>query len=399
MAREIHRLSALAVNRASEPRYYPDGDGLYLQVSSTGTKSWIYRYSNGGRSREMGLGALSALSLSDARARVKECRQQRLMGVDPLEAKRTSATLKKLEAAKAVTFSDAATRYIAAHEASWGNEKHRAQWKSTLEIYATPVIGALSVATIDTGSVLKIIEPIWRTKPETASRVRGRIESVLNWAIARGFRQGDNPARWKGHLDKLLPARGKVRTVKHHAALPFDELPIFMTNLRSCQGSGARALELTILTGLRTGEVIGACWREFNLRGKLWIVPAERMKAKREHRVPLSDYVVDWRPFRRHLTFCFLVSVTESLCRIWRCSRRSTASGAVTSRSTVSAAPFAIGQPSGPIFQITSWKWRLPTLLVTRLKQPIVEATFSRSACGSWMLGRNSRRRRQKSDK
>jgi integrase len=293
MAREIHRLSALAVNRASEPGYYPDGDGLYLQVSSTGTKSWIYRYSNEGRSREMGLGSLAALSLSDARARAKECRQQRLMGVDPLEAKRTSATLKKLEAAKAVTFSDAATRYIAAHEASWGNEKHRAQWKSTLEIYATPVIGALSVATIDTGSVLKIIEPIWRTKPETASRVRGRIESVLNWAIARGFRQGDNPARWKGHLDKLLPARGKVRTVKHHAALPFDELPIFMTNLRSCQGSGARALELTILTGLRTGEVIGACWREFNLRGKLWIVPAERMKAKREHRVPLSDYVVE----------------------------------------------------------------------------------------------------------
>ena len=158
MAREIHRLSALAVNRASEPRYYPDGDGLYLQVSSTGTKSWIYRYSNGGRSREMGLGSLAALSLSDARARAKECRQQRLMGVDPLEAKRASVTRKKLEAAKAITFSDAATKYIAAHEASWGNEKHRAQWKSTLEIYA-------SVAAIDTGLVLKVIEPIWRTKP------------------------------------------------------------------------------------------------------------------------------------------------------------------------------------------------------------------------------------------
>ncbi len=293
MAREIHRLSALAVNRASEPRYYPDGDGLYLQVSSTGTKSWIYRYSNGGRSREMGLGSLAALSLSDARARAKECRQQRLMGVDPLEAKRASVTRKKLEAAKAITFSDAATKYIAAHEASWSNEKHRAQWKSTLETYASPVIGTLAVAAIDTGLVLKVIEPIWRTKPETASRVRGRVESILNWATARGFRQGENPARWKGHLDKLLPARGKVRTVKHHAALPFDELPSFMTNLRDCQGSGARALELTILTGLRTGEVIGACWREFNLHRKLWIVPAERMKAKREHRVPLSDYVIE----------------------------------------------------------------------------------------------------------
>jgi integrase len=293
MAREIHRLNSLAVNRASEPGYYPDGAGLYLQVSPSGTKSWIYRYSTGGRSREMGLGSIAALGLSDARTRAKECRQQRVMGIDPLEAKRASAALKKLEDAKAITFSDAAAKYITAHETSWSNEKHRAQWKSSLEIYASPVIGTLSVAAIDTGLVLKIIEPIWRTKPETASRIRGRIESVLNWATARGFRQGENPARWKGHLDKLLPARGKVRTVKHHAALPFDELPTLMANLRACQGSGARALELTILTGLRTGEVIGACWREFNLQRKIWIVPAERMKAKREHRVPLSDYVVE----------------------------------------------------------------------------------------------------------
>jgi integrase len=293
MAREINRLSSLAVNRASEPGYYPDGAGLYLQVSLSGTKSWIYRYSSSGRSREMGLGSIAALNLSDARARAKECRQQRTMRIDPLEEKRASAQRQKLEDAKAITFADAAAKYIAAHEASWHNEKHRSQWKSTLETYASPVIGPLSVAAIDTSLVLRIVEPMWRTKPETAARVRGRIESVLNWATACGFRQGENPARWKGHLDRLLPARGKVRTVKHHAALPYEELPAFMTNLRAREGSGARALEFTILTGLRTGEVIGARWSEIDLQRKVWIVPAERMKARREHRVPLSDRVIE----------------------------------------------------------------------------------------------------------
>jgi hypothetical protein len=182
MARQINRLSSLAVNRAIERGYHPDGAGLYLQVSSSGTKSWIYRYSSSGRSREMGLGSITALSLSDARARAKEIRQQRTMGIDPLEAKRAAAERKKLEDAKAITFADAAAKYIEAHEASWRNEKHRAQWKSTLETYACPVIGLLSVAAVDTGLVLKIIEPMWRTKPETAARVRGRIECVLNWA-------------------------------------------------------------------------------------------------------------------------------------------------------------------------------------------------------------------------
>ena len=292
MAREINRLNSLAVNRASKPGYYPDGAGLYLQVSPSGTKSWIYRYSAGGRSREMGLGSIAALGLSDARARAKECRHQRVMGIDPLETRRASTERQKLEDAKATTFSNAAAKYIAAHEASWRNEKHRAQWKSSLETYAFPVIGPLSVAAIDTLLVLKVLEPMWGTKTETATRVRGRIESVLNWAAARGLRQGENPARWKGHLDRLLPARGKVRTVRHHAALPYEELPTFMADLRARDGSAARALELTILTGLRTSEVIGACWPEFDLQRKVWTVPAERMKGKREHRVPLSDRAI-----------------------------------------------------------------------------------------------------------
>jgi integrase len=292
MAREVNRLNALAVGRAIKPGYYHDGAGLYLQVSQSGTKSWIYRYTYNSRPREMGLGSVAALSLSDARVRAKHCRHQRAMGIDPLEERRASAQRQKLEDAKAITFADAATRYIATHESAWRNKKHRSQWRSTLENYAFPIIGTLSVAAVDTSVVLKIIEPMWRTKPETASRVRGRIESVLNWATARGFRQGENPARWRGHLDRLLPARSRVKTVKHHSALPFAELPVFMSQLRAREGAGARALELTILTGLRTGEVIGARWQEVDLQGKMWIVPAERMKAKREHRIPLSDYVI-----------------------------------------------------------------------------------------------------------
>jgi integrase len=215
------------------------------------------------------------------------------MGIDPLEAKRASVQRQKLEDAKAITFADAAAKYIGTHEASWRNEKHRSQWKSTLATYAFPVIGSLSVAAIDTGLILKIIEPMWRTKPETGARVRGRIESILNWATARDFRQGENPARWKGHLDRLLPARGKVHAVKHHAALPYEELPAFMAELRAKEGSSARALELTILTGLRTSEVIGARWSEFDFQRQVWVVPADRMKAKREHRVPLSNRAIE----------------------------------------------------------------------------------------------------------
>jgi integrase len=240
----------------------------------------------------MGLGSITALGLSEARVRAKECRHQRTMGIDPLEAKRAATERKKVEDARAITFTEAATKYIAAHEASWRNEKHRAQWKSSLQTYAFPIIGPLSVASIDTSLVLKIIEPMWKIKPETATRVRGRIECVLNWATARGFRHGENPARWKGHLDRLLPARGKIRSVKHHAAMPYEQLPTFMATLRDSECSGARALELTILTALRTNEAIGARWAEFDLNRKTWTVPAERMKAKREHRVPLSDRAI-----------------------------------------------------------------------------------------------------------
>jgi integrase len=188
-----------------------------------------------------------------------------------------------------MTFKESAAMYVASHRAGWRNPKHAAQWQATLATYAEPVIGGLSVQAIDTALVLKVLEPIWTTKPETAGRVRGRIESILDWAKARGYRAGENPARWRGHLDKLLPGRSKVRRVEHHAALPYAELPGFLVSLREQEGIAARALEFAILTAARTGEVIGARWSEMDLVGKNWTLPAARMKAGREHRVPLSD--------------------------------------------------------------------------------------------------------------
>jgi integrase len=263
-----------------------------LQVSRWRTKAWLFRFERDGRERQMGLGPVSTLSLAEARERARECRKILLDGRDPIQVRNAERIQRRTETARGVTFKECAERYIAAHEASWRNEKHREQWKSTLARYAYPIIGGLSVSAIDTALVVKVIEALWATKPETATRLRGRVESVLNWATVRGFRAGDNPARWRGHLDKLLPARGKVKPVKHQAALPYAEIPTFMADLRSRDGISARALELTILTAGRTGEVIGARWSEFDVEAKVWTIPAERMKGGREHRVPLNDRAV-----------------------------------------------------------------------------------------------------------
>ena len=236
----------------------------------------------------MGLGSLIDVSLAEAREHAAECRQLRKQGIDPIESRRAAKAERLVTAAKAMTFDQAAEAYIAAHRAGWRNPKHAAQWKATLATYASPVFGKLSASSIDTGLVLKALEPIWTAKPETAGRVRGRIEAVLDWTTARGYRTGENPARWRGHLDKLLPARSKVRKVKHHSALPYTELPGFLAALREQPGTSARALEFTILTAARTSETVGARWPELDLSSKVWTVPAERMKAGREHRVPLS---------------------------------------------------------------------------------------------------------------
>jgi len=247
MGRTLNRLSAVAVNTGISRRgMYHDGGGLYLQVSAGGAKSWIFRFMLDGRAREMGLGPVHAIPLAEARKRAAECRRMRIDGIDPIEAQSKQRGWKKLEAAKAMTFDACAAAYIAAHHTSWRNAKHRDQWRNTLTSYAGPVFGSLSAQSIDVGLVMKALEPIWQTKTETASRLRGRIEAVLDWATVRGYRKGENPARWRGHLDKLLPARSKVRKVEHHPALPYDELADFVAMLRSQQGIAARALEFLI---------------------------------------------------------------------------------------------------------------------------------------------------------
>ena len=286
------KLTALKTDKVKASGYYGDGGGLFLQVSRYGTKSWVFRFKANGRLREMGLGSLDTYSLAEARERARNCRKLRDEGKDPIEERNAARLAVKLEATKAITFEQCAERHIAAHRAGWRNGKHRDQWSSTLETYVNPIIGALPVQAIDTTLVMKAVEPIWNEKPETASRVRGRIEAILDWATARGFRAGENPARWRGHLDKLLPKKTKVRRIEHHAALPYREIAAFVAELRSQEGIAARALEFAILTAARTGEVIGALWGELDLAVRLWTIPAERMKADKEHRVPLSDAAI-----------------------------------------------------------------------------------------------------------
>jgi integrase len=288
MASRLNRLSAVEVRAIDRKGMYHDGGGLYLQVSTSGAKSWIYRFMLDAKPREMGLGPVNIIPLVEARKRAAECRRMRLDGIDPIETRRAKHGQRKLEAARGMTFDACAAAYLDAHQDSWRNAKHRDQWRNTLNSYASPVFGSLPVQAVDVALVMKALEPIWRGKPETASRLRGRIETVLDWATVREYRKGENPARWRGHLDKLLPAGAKIQKVQHHPALPYDELADFMKALRDQDGIAARALEFLILTAARTGEIIGARWDEVDLEEEIWTVPGERMKAGREHRVPLS---------------------------------------------------------------------------------------------------------------
>lgn len=288
MAKTIGKLTALKIARELPKGMHADGAGLYLHVSASGTKSWIYRYSIRGKAREMGLGSLTALGLADARIKAGECRALRQGGIDPIEERKIEWAQAALDAAKVITFKEAAEQYITAHRLGWKNAKHASQWSNTLAAYAYPTLGQLSVQAVDTALVCKVLEPIWATKTETANRVRGRIERILDWAKSRELRQGENPARWRGHLEFQLAKRAKVQAVKHHAALPYAELPEFMVQLGAQGGFAARALEFGILTAARTGETIGATRNEANAADQVWTVPADRMKAGREHRVPLS---------------------------------------------------------------------------------------------------------------
>lgn len=282
------KLNAREVETQKAPGTYADGNGLYLQVSAGGAKSWILRYQRDGRRREFGLGSFGAVGLAQAREKAIDARRLLANGTDPIDARRAERINAVVAEVKTITFRECAERYIQAHKAGWRSPKSLKAWEGTLAAFVYPVFGGVPVDQVDVGMVLRAIEPIWQSTTETASRVRGRIEAILDWARARGYRTGENAARWRGHMDQLLPAPTKVRRVQHLAALPYAELPVFMAELRQQDGMAARALEFAILTCCRTGEVLGMRWSEVDLADRLWIIPAERMKAHREHRVPLS---------------------------------------------------------------------------------------------------------------
>ncbi|GJE45030.1 tyrosine-type recombinase/integrase [Methylobacterium soli] len=282
------KLTAKQVDNLKEAGTYEDGEGLRLVIGKGATKRWVFRYQLEGKRREMGLGPFPSISLKGARDAAAAHRAQIAQKIDPLDAKRAAEQAGLEEAAKVPTFRECAEEYIAAHRAGWKNGKHAEQWTSTLKTYAYRTIGAKRVDEITTAAVLTILTPIWQKKPETASRVRGRIELILDAAKANDYRSGENPARWRGHLDKLLPARSKVRKVVNQPAMPREDVPAFMVALSTYRGGGARALQFTVLTACRSSEVLNATWSEIDLDGCVWTIPAERMKGSRVHRVPLT---------------------------------------------------------------------------------------------------------------
>lgn len=292
MPKVAKELTDLAVRKIALPGRHAVGGvpGLHLQVTPSGARSWVLLLMIGGRRREMGLGGYPEVSLRDAREAARSARADVRDGRDPIGERRAAKQSLMAAAAKRTTFKEAAEAFLAAHEAGWANPKHRQQWANTLETYAYPIVGALAVADVELAHILKILEPIWATKTETAKRLRGRIEQVLDAAYTRGLIDGpwQNPARWRGHLDKMLAKPSRVAKTTHHKALPVDDASAFMGHLKQQEGMGARALEFAILTAARSGEVRGATWHEIDLAKAVWIIPAERMKARREHRVPLS---------------------------------------------------------------------------------------------------------------
>jgi integrase len=289
MARQTERLTDLTVRQKSKSGAYADGRGLYLQVSPSETKSWLFRYMLSGRERWMGLGPYSDVTLAAARDKALECRQMLRDGVDPIENRRTTKAAAKLMAGKNIIFQECAEDHIEAHRPGWRNPKHAAQWRSTLETYAYPIIGQVPVGDIDTGLVIRVLKPIWQTKTETANRLRQRIEAVIDGAIALGLRSGDNPARWRGNLQKLLPRQSKVSRVRHFKAMAYSDIPVFFRDLRQRDAISARAMAFSILTAARSGEVRGVTWDEIDMDQAIWTIPEERTKAGRPHRIPLSS--------------------------------------------------------------------------------------------------------------
>jgi integrase len=293
MATTINRLTAKQVEKFKAAGDYCDGGGLWLQVSGKNAKSWIFRFSLRGRSREMGLGSAHKLTLAEARTERDKYNKLLRDHTDPIEYRKRQRAEVALADGATITFKEAAAAYCAAHRAGLRNLKSAQQWVSTLQTFAAPVIGNLSVRDINSGHVHRILEPIWADKTDTASRLRGRIEAVLDWAKVKGYREGENPARWKGNLDHLLPKPSKVRKVEHFAALPYAQLPELMEKLRRQEGPVARALEFTILTASRLGEALNATAQEIDHAKKVWTVPSDRTKSAKEHRVALSKRALE----------------------------------------------------------------------------------------------------------
>ncbi len=293
MARRRNKLTAKQVHGLTKPALHSDGDGLYLQISKTGAKSWIMRYMIDGAIKTMGLGPYPTISLAAARERADCARRVRADGVDPLAQRRAEQCAAKVASAREKTFTDVADEYVAAHKAGWRSEKTLYIWRHSLCYYAGAAFGSAPIAEVSRERIVAMLEPIWTVKPETAGRVRRHVESVLAYAIARGYRSGDNPALWRGALQFALPALSKVQTVRHHPALPYKDAPSFMQALAKEEGAAARALQFAILTASRTGEVLGAAWSEINLSEQIWTIPGERMKTGALHRVPLSPPAIE----------------------------------------------------------------------------------------------------------
>lgn len=301
MPKKAKELSALEVSRLTATGFHAVGGvaGLHLQVTQTGARSWVLRAMVGGKRRDMGLGGYPDVTLAKAREKAREARDDITKGIDPIQARQEAK--RSLEAARGaeIRFVKAAAAFIDAKSPEWRNPKHTAQWTATLTTYAYPTIGDMQVRDVALPHIINILEPIWQSKTETATRLRGRLEAILDWATVRGYRTGDNPARWKGHLDKLLASPKKLAKVKHHRAVDVADIGQFMTDLRQRDGVAARALEFAILTAARSGEVRGMQWEELDRATKTWTVPAARMKAGKEHRVPLSDKamaIINTRP-------------------------------------------------------------------------------------------------------
>ena len=278
------KYSDLSIKRLSEPGVYRDGRGLYIRVTLGGSKHWIHRFTLRGKAHWMGLGPYPEVTLTEARSKNLEARRTRLAGINPINA-RNAANAKALS----LTFSECADKYIASHRSSWKGNKHFVKWTNSIAAYCGPVIGKLPVNEIDVGLIMRVLDPIWITKMVTARNIRSRIESILDWATVRGYREGNNPARWKGNLDHLLAKSSRAKGTKHHAALGYTQMGELMGKLRQQEGISARALEYAVLTACRSGEVRVATWGEVNLKNRVWIIPGERMKMGKEHRVPLSD--------------------------------------------------------------------------------------------------------------